>query len=467
MTDQALTRPHLGLALTAVSSNPKDASTLWLNSGDSRLYFGANQLAVAGDLGTMAAETAADYYTAAQVDAGFQPLDAGLTSIAGLATVSDKMLYTTASDTYATTTLSTLGRTLLGNSTAADMRSTLGSVIGTDVQAYDAGLASIAGLVTTADRLIYTTASNTYTTATLTSFARTLLDDVNASAARATLGLAIGSDVQAYDAGLTSIASLSVASGRMLYTSGTNTYTSTSLTAFARTLLDDSSAAEVRTTLGLVIGTDVQAYDDDLTAVAGLASSGFAVRVSPGSWVQRNIVGTANEIAVTNQSGTAGNPTISLPASLSFAGKTITNLGSVTNCDINGGNIDGTAIGASSAAAATVTTLTASENAIIEGSVRSDTGFIWKSSTNTSTRILTANGSSSTLLQSGGAANYLQFLTSSSTGLGYIGSSAVDTMSIYDASLAVLATFSTAGLALAAGKSLTTDMIEAVGSTVT
>jgi hypothetical protein len=74
------------------------------------------------------------------------------------------------------------------------------AAIGVTVQAYDAGLASIAGLTTAADRMIYTTAADTYAVATLTSAGRALLDDADASAQRTTLGLAIGVDVQAYDA---------------------------------------------------------------------------------------------------------------------------------------------------------------------------------------------------------------------------------------------------------------------------
>jgi hypothetical protein len=76
-----------------------------------------------------------------------------------------------------------------GASTAAGARTNLGVAIGTDVQAYDAGLASIAGLTTLADRMIYTTASDTYAVATLTAAGRAILDDADASAQRTTLGL--------------------------------------------------------------------------------------------------------------------------------------------------------------------------------------------------------------------------------------------------------------------------------------
>ena len=71
-----------------------------------------------------------------------------------------------------------------------------GWVIGTDVQAYDAGLQSLAAISTTgADRLIYATATDVYTTSAFTAFGRSLVDDANASTARTTLGLVIGTDV--------------------------------------------------------------------------------------------------------------------------------------------------------------------------------------------------------------------------------------------------------------------------------
>ena len=76
-----------------------------------------------------------------------------------------------------------------GASDAATARTNLGLAIGTNVQAYDAGLQSISGLTTAADRMIYTTALDTYAVTTLTSYARTLLDDADAATARTTLGL--------------------------------------------------------------------------------------------------------------------------------------------------------------------------------------------------------------------------------------------------------------------------------------
>lgn len=301
--------------------------------------------------------------------------DAGLTSIAGLVTAANKMIYTTALDTYAVADLTAAARTLLDDATVGDMRTTLGVYASTTtlnnitnpdgdlslnsnkitnltdptgdqdaatksyVDAIKSGLdvkdschvaTTTAGTLSTSfangqtvdgvtlvtgDRIlikdqatgsengIYTVNSSGAPTratdfdsnAEVTSGAFTFVEEgtVNGdggfvlttndpitvgttsltfvqfsgagqitagtglSKSGNTLNVNIGSDVQAYDAGLTSIAGLTTAANKMIYTSASDTYAVTDLTAAARTVLDDSTVSDMRTTLGVdPAGTD-------------------------------------------------------------------------------------------------------------------------------------------------------------------------------------------------------------------
>ena len=91
----------------------------------------------------------------------------------------------------------------------------------------------------------------------------------SASAARTNLGLAIGSDVQAFDAQLSDVAGLTPGDGKFIVGNGSNFVVESGSTA--------------RASLGLTIGTNVQAFDQQLADVAGLSVTDGGFIVGDGS----------------------------------------------------------------------------------------------------------------------------------------------------------------------------------------
>jgi hypothetical protein len=138
-----------------------------------------------------------------------------------------------------------------GSTTAADARQALDLEIGVDVQAYDAELSALAALTSAANKLPYFTGSGSASVATFTSAARDLLDDVDASAMRDTLGVTIGTNVQAYSAALAAVSASTYVGDDSITTLGTittGTWNGTTI-AIANGGTAATSAADARANL--------------------------------------------------------------------------------------------------------------------------------------------------------------------------------------------------------------------------
>ena len=128
-----------------------------------------------------------------------------------------------------------------GNTLSVDLKSNGGLVIESAEIAVDLAASSITGTLAIGD-------GGTGAT--------------SASAARTALGVAIGSDVQAFDAQLSDIAGLTPTDSNFIVGNGSNFVL--------------ESGATARASLGVAIGSQVQAYDADLDNLSGCQSGGSA-----------------------------------------------------------------------------------------------------------------------------------------------------------------------------------------------
>ena len=248
-----------------------------------------------------------------------------------------------------------------GASTASGARTNLGVAIGSDVQAYDADLTVLGGLAKTDGNFIVgngstwvaesgatartslglgTIATQDSSAASITGGSVTGITDITvadggtgsstAAGARTNLGVtATGADTAyAFRANnLSDLASATSARTNIgLGTIATQNSNAVSITGGSITGVTDiaiadggtgaSTSSGARTNLGVAIGSDVQAYDEDLTALGGLAKTDGNFIVGNGTtWVAESgatartslglgSLATANTINDGNWSGT-------------------------------------------------------------------------------------------------------------------------------------------------------------------
>lgn len=251
---------------------------------------------------------------------------AQLSALAALVFAANEMVYATGPGAFAKATLTVQARALLDDADAPTMRGTLGlgssathaagdfDVAGAAGAAQAAAIAAsqpasallglLAALAPAADQMPYFTAANAVAMADVTAFARSLMDDISAVAMRGTLGLGTAAthDHGDYDTAgsafaaqtaaiaasqplaalLTNLVALAPGANTIPYINGAGAWAAASVTAAARSILDDATVADIRVTLGLGTAATHASTDYVLKANAfsmlyGDASDGAAV----------------------------------------------------------------------------------------------------------------------------------------------------------------------------------------------
>ena len=297
-----------------------------------------------------------------------------------------------------------------GSSTASGARTNLGVAIGSDVQAYDADLAALAGLTSAADKGIQFTGSGAAATYDLTAAGKALLDDANAAAQLVTLGVnstatelnIMDGDTSAtsttladadrvvvndggtmkqvaltdfevyFEAGLDTLNAVTSASS--LATVGTvtgGTWAATDV-AIAHGGTGASTAAAALSNLGLTaLAAEVNIMDGDTSATSTTLADADRVVVNDGG-TMKQVALTDFEVymessldtlnAVTSASSLA---TVGTIGSGTWQGTAVADAYVANDLTISGGTVNNSVIGGSTPAAGTFTTVTANDQLVV------------------------------------------------------------------------------------------------------
>jgi hypothetical protein len=178
--------------------------------------------------------------------------------------------------------------------------------------ALDAKLVAIAGLSPSADTCFYFTSSTAVASYTCPSFGRSIVTSSSSSAARATLGVAIGTNVQAWDADLDAIAALS-GTNTLYYRSGANTWSP------------------------VTIGSNLTFGSGTLAAIGGGSGSVTSVSVTTANGVSGSVATPTTTPAITLTLGAITPSSVAASGTVTGSNLSGTNTGDQTTITGNAG----------------------------------------------------------------------------------------------------------------------------------
>ena len=236
---------------------------------------GITDLAIA-DGGT-AASTASGARANLGLDIGsdIQAYSSVLSGVSEQFTTADTLIYASASGVVSSAPLSAFGRSVVSGSTASGVRSTLG--LGT-IATQDSDNINITG--GTVSGVTLTSSNVTISGGTISGITDLAIEDggtaaSTASGARTNLGLAIGSDIQSYSAILSGVSEQFTEADTLIYASASGVVDSAPLTSLGRSIISGSTASGVRETLGL---GSIATQDFDNVTISGGTVSGVTLR---------------------------------------------------------------------------------------------------------------------------------------------------------------------------------------------